>query len=226
MPAVDLLLSGIYTHYYFTRNPSTHSWRFNTEEEYASLSGTAVVKPYRNHCFSDLSQITTTRPRAMVRLETVDTWAFISLFTQMLDVDPKLRLTPNEGLSHCFITMEHLRNADSNYVTSAISVLEKSQQKGPPFTGSFHSCSSNGSSTTCGSDDAKTNPGKAKRTPRRNHNRAQKTGVDDPNETEEGHPSAATIRDRFTRAVQVLQRWITRFFSLLVRRTNSPTPSG
>uniref|UniRef100_A0A3P8VSI1 Protein kinase domain-containing protein n=1 Tax=Cynoglossus semilaevis TaxID=244447 RepID=A0A3P8VSI1_CYNSE len=53
--------------------------------------------------FSSLDQIVLTRPHTV---EFEDTQAFLSLLKQMLQIDPEKRITPNEALTHPFITMK------------------------------------------------------------------------------------------------------------------------
>lgn len=232
MPSKRMLKYGVYSHYYFTKNSTANSWYFNTEEEFTYLSGIDVVEQYSNQYFSDLSHITKARPREKAYYEMDETWNFINFFKQTLEVNPSQRLTPSNGLKHSFITMEHLRNAcDRSYVASAISVLEKSQQKASTLTSSFDdTCSSNNSSATCSLDNTKITPTEDNRTPQQNHKSPpQKTGADDAKTTETGPNegnSAPTNSNRFTRTVRVIKKRVTRFFSRMIRRTNSQTPNG
>uniref|UniRef100_A0A3P8VUY0 Protein kinase domain-containing protein n=1 Tax=Cynoglossus semilaevis TaxID=244447 RepID=A0A3P8VUY0_CYNSE len=54
-------------------------------------------------CVCILDQIVLTRPHTV---EFEDTQAFLSLLKQMLQIDPEKRITPNEALTHPFITMK------------------------------------------------------------------------------------------------------------------------
>uniref|UniRef100_A0A3B5Q384 Protein kinase domain-containing protein n=1 Tax=Xiphophorus maculatus TaxID=8083 RepID=A0A3B5Q384_XIPMA len=53
------------------------------------------------------AEYTNTRPRPMNPMEREDSLGFISLLKQMLLVDPEVRITPGDALSHRFITMNN-----------------------------------------------------------------------------------------------------------------------
>lgn len=219
MPDEHLLEDGIYTHYYFAKNPTTHSWRMRTEEEYMTISGQNTMQGYQRSYFTNLNQITRTRPRLQGLNEAEDTRAFISLLRQMLDVNPENRLTPIQGLRHCFITMEHLQTPDCNsYLASAVSLLENSQQLESSDDDSCASTSQ--SSTTCTSDDTKTTSGIVDRTTNQNHNEPpMKTGLDDSRKTpagpNEGTSPASSATRRLRKTVRGIKKRIIRFFSSL-----------
>lgn len=218
MPDKHYLEDGIYTHYYFAKNPITHSWRMRTEEEYMTSSGQVTTRGYQSD-FTDLNQITSARPRPQALNEAEDTRAFISLLRQMLDVNPETRLTPIEGLRHSFLTMEHLHSPCYNsYLASAVSVLENSQQIETSVDDSCASTSQ--SSSTCNSDDTNTASGIVDGTTNQNHSEPpMKTGGDDANKTpagpDEGTSVGSSATRRIRKTVRGIKKRIIQFFSSL-----------
>lgn len=94
-PEDHLLENGIHTKDHFSKDGD--SWR---------LRDTCVCMqndPENCERFSSLDQIVLTRPHTV---EFEDTQAFLSLLKQMLQIDPEKRITPNEALTHPFITMK------------------------------------------------------------------------------------------------------------------------
>uniref|UniRef100_A0A3B4XFA8 Protein kinase domain-containing protein n=1 Tax=Seriola lalandi dorsalis TaxID=1841481 RepID=A0A3B4XFA8_SERLL len=103
MPDDDLLDTGIYTSWFFSKNDdsSGRSWRLNT----------------------DMKDTT----------EYEDTLAYLSLLKRMLHVDPRKRITTIKAMGHRFINMKHFPNdANPNpYMSAAFLTIKKSQLKEP-----------------------------------------------------------------------------------------------
>uniref|UniRef100_A0A3B5R175 Protein kinase domain-containing protein n=1 Tax=Xiphophorus maculatus TaxID=8083 RepID=A0A3B5R175_XIPMA len=89
---------------------SVDMWSLGCSLAYMYLDGMDVQHFFTkltdsSHC--NLDDLLKTRPRPMNPMEREDSLGFISLLKQMLLVDPEVRITPGDALSHRFITMNN-----------------------------------------------------------------------------------------------------------------------
>ncbi|XP_027898213.1 homeodomain-interacting protein kinase 3-like [Xiphophorus couchianus] len=109
-PPDDVLKDGMDVQHFFTKlTDSSHcKFRLNTPAEYTNATGYGTqFKSGIYNRLRSLDDLLKTRPRPMNPMEHEDSLGFISLLKRMLLVDPEVRITPGDALSHRFITMKN-----------------------------------------------------------------------------------------------------------------------
>ncbi|KAI4810776.1 hypothetical protein KUCAC02_013707 [Chaenocephalus aceratus] len=123
-PGDHLLNAGKFTSNYFIRErKNSPEWRFKTLEEYKERTG---VEPDISECvldqYSSLDEAIEDYAEEKGRVELKDRMVFVQLLKRLLDLDANSRITPEQALTHSFVTMDHLEeDLDcSPYVTDAV----------------------------------------------------------------------------------------------------------
>ncbi|KAI4805747.1 hypothetical protein KUCAC02_010344 [Chaenocephalus aceratus] len=123
-PGDHLLNAGKFTSNYFIRElKNSPEWRFKTLEEYKEGTG---VEPDILECVSDqyssLVEAIEDYAEEKGRVQLKDRMVFVQLLKRLLDLDANSRITPEQALTHSFVTMDHLEeDLDcSPYVTDAV----------------------------------------------------------------------------------------------------------
>ncbi|KAI4820956.1 hypothetical protein KUCAC02_028913 [Chaenocephalus aceratus] len=123
-PGDHLLNAGKFTSNYFIRElKNSPEWRFKTQEEYKEGTG---VEPDISECvldqYSSLDEAIEDYAEEKGRVELKDRMVFVQLLKRLLDLDANSRITPEQALTHSFVTMDHLEeDLDcSPYVTDAV----------------------------------------------------------------------------------------------------------
>ncbi|KAK1895781.1 Homeodomain-interacting protein kinase 1 [Dissostichus eleginoides] len=123
-PGDHLLNAGKFSSKYFIRErKNSPEWRFKTPEEYKEGTG---VEPDISECaldqYSSLDEAIEDYAEEKGRVELNDRMAFVQLLKRLLDLDANSRITPEQALTHSFVTMGHLEeDLDfSPYVTDAV----------------------------------------------------------------------------------------------------------
>ncbi|KAI4822163.1 hypothetical protein KUCAC02_007722 [Chaenocephalus aceratus] len=124
-PGDHLLNAGKFTSNYFIRElKNSPEWKFKTQEEYKEGTG---VEPDISECvldqYSSLDEAIEDYAEEKGRVELKDRMVFVQLLKRLLDLDANSRITPEQALTHSFVTMDHLEeDLDcSPYVTDAVS---------------------------------------------------------------------------------------------------------
>ena len=110
MPSNDVLDAGFESDCFFelAQNAPRRMWRLKAPERYTEETGEKIVKHCGNSSkFYSLNELLREQPEENVTEVREDTVVFISLLKQMLEVDPRKRITPSEALRHDFFTMNH-----------------------------------------------------------------------------------------------------------------------
>ncbi|KAI4821200.1 hypothetical protein KUCAC02_029142 [Chaenocephalus aceratus] len=123
-PGDHLLNAGKFTSNYFIRElKNSPEWRFKTQEEYKEGTG---VEPDISECvldqYSSLDEAIEDYAEEKGRVELKDRMVFVQLLKRLLDLDANSRITPEQALTHSFVTMDHLEeDLDcSPYVADAV----------------------------------------------------------------------------------------------------------
>ncbi|KAI4811459.1 hypothetical protein KUCAC02_014368 [Chaenocephalus aceratus] len=123
-PGDHLLNAGKFTSDYFIRElKNSPEWRFKTLEEYKEGTG---VEPDMSECvldqYSSLDEAIEDYAEEQGRVELKDRMVFVQLLKRLLDLDANSRITPEQALTHSFVTMDHLEeDLDcSPYVADAV----------------------------------------------------------------------------------------------------------
>ncbi|KAI4802213.1 hypothetical protein KUCAC02_020065 [Chaenocephalus aceratus] len=124
-PGDHLLNAGKFTSNYFIRELKKNSpeWRFKTRKEYKEGTG---VKPDISLClldqYSSLDKAIEDCAKEKGRVQLKDRMVFVQLLKRLLDLDANSRITPEQALTHSFVTMDHLEeDLDcSPYVADAV----------------------------------------------------------------------------------------------------------
>ncbi|CAK6981949.1 homeodomain-interacting protein kinase 3-like [Scomber scombrus] len=130
-PEDRMLTPGMFTPVFFKKiQDKPPSWRLKTKTEYETTTGTCTI-PFnvvglRRYMLFSLDGMTRFCGGMRDHAEFEDKAAFVSIMKQMLHVDYKKRITPEEALGHRFITLRHFKHdTNSPYVTSANVTIEK-----------------------------------------------------------------------------------------------------
>ncbi|XP_069391354.1 uncharacterized protein [Paralichthys olivaceus] len=117
LPADHLLKAGMYTDMFFKEDQywSKPGWWLKISEEfYGKRNKTKKV------LFKTLDDLITLYPLSEGSMELRDRRAFFSLIKGLLEMDPDRRLTPEEALSHPFLTMSHILEQEEPYLFNSL----------------------------------------------------------------------------------------------------------
>nr|XP_033965522.1 uncharacterized protein LOC117466419 [Pseudochaenichthys georgianus] len=123
-PGDHLLNAGKFSSKYFIRErKNSPEWRFKTPEEYKEGTGVeADISERALDQYSSLDEKLEYYVGEKGRVELRDRMAFVQLLKRLFDLDANSRITPEQALTHSFVTMGHLEeDLDcSPYVTDAV----------------------------------------------------------------------------------------------------------
>ncbi|XP_071063040.1 homeodomain-interacting protein kinase 2-like [Pseudochaenichthys georgianus] len=123
-PGDHLLNAGKFSSKYFIRErENSPEWRFKTPEEYKKRTGVeADISECALDQYSSLDEKLEYYVGEQGRVELKDRMAFVQLLKRLFDLDANSRITPEQALTHSFVTMGHLEeDLDcSPYVTDAV----------------------------------------------------------------------------------------------------------
>ncbi|KAI4807015.1 hypothetical protein KUCAC02_017795 [Chaenocephalus aceratus] len=119
-----LLNAGKFSSKYFIRErKNSPEWRFKTPEEYKKQTGVeSDISEHALDQYSSLDEAFEDYVEEKGRVELKDRMAFVQLLKRLFDLDVNSRITPEQALTHSFVTMGHLEeDLDcSPYVTDAV----------------------------------------------------------------------------------------------------------
>ncbi|KAI4806388.1 hypothetical protein KUCAC02_017214 [Chaenocephalus aceratus] len=123
-PGDHLLNAGKFSSKYFIRErENSPEWRFKTPEEYKKRTGVAAdISECALDQYSSLDEKLEYYVEEKGRVQLRDRMAFVQLLKRLFDLDANSRITPEQALTHSFVTMGHLEeDLDcSPYVTDAV----------------------------------------------------------------------------------------------------------
>uniref|UniRef100_A0A3B3D9T3 Protein kinase domain-containing protein n=1 Tax=Oryzias melastigma TaxID=30732 RepID=A0A3B3D9T3_ORYME len=110
LPQETLLNKGLFSRDFFTfdKDCSQPGWRMNSPDEYSEITREAVR---RLNNIPDLEEMKNIHKKMYDLFDDDDHRAFLNLLKNMLDLDPRQRITPSQALDHDFITMRHLSDS-------------------------------------------------------------------------------------------------------------------
>ncbi|AWP16799.1 putative homeodomain-interacting protein kinase 2-like [Scophthalmus maximus] len=106
-PTDELLSDGDFTRTFFKENRHLDhpKWLLKTPAEYQQETGKVPALTW-NVC--SLDKLVTIYPKTQESIEMADCRGFVSLLEDLLQMDPKQRITPAEAFAHPFLCMIHL----------------------------------------------------------------------------------------------------------------------
>ncbi|KAF6721597.1 Homeodomain-interacting protein kinase 1 [Oryzias melastigma] len=100
----------------------------NSPDEYSEITREAVR---RLNNIPDLEEMKNIHKKMYDLFDDDDHRAFLNLLKNMLDLDPRQRITPSQALDHDFITMRHLSDsAKDSYAAIAQTTMRQAQLPG------------------------------------------------------------------------------------------------
>nr|XP_033946270.1 homeodomain-interacting protein kinase 3-like [Pseudochaenichthys georgianus] len=101
-------------------------WRLKTPREYkksSDVSSTIIKRPFDK--LKSLDAAVEKHSKKNDKVEYEDRMAFLQLLKQLLDLDGNSRITPEQALTHSFVTMGHLKEdlGCSSYLPETVSMM-------------------------------------------------------------------------------------------------------
>ncbi|XP_044066305.1 homeodomain-interacting protein kinase 2-like [Siniperca chuatsi] len=128
-PSKRFLNGGINTKLFYHRSRkylvSVH-WTFKTPEEFHTERGIEPMKT-RRHRFSSLDELKTLSLLQENSTDAADRSACVELLKEMLQIDPRDRITPSQILAHPFITRSYLSPSNSSQNETAAAETSRGQ---------------------------------------------------------------------------------------------------
>ncbi|XP_075044161.1 homeodomain-interacting protein kinase 3 [Mixophyes fleayi] len=131
LPGEHLLNMGTKTSRFFCREASVQypGWRLKTLEEHETETGlkSKETRKYLFHTLEDIVHVNIVMglDGNDLMAEKADRREFAGLLKKMMMIDADVRFSPEDTLSHSFVTMKHLLNfPHSNYVKSCFHIMD------------------------------------------------------------------------------------------------------